>query len=198
METIPFESLIFVCSVAVQILLGLALADFISGALHWLEDSYGKEEWPIIGYYVIEPNIRHHTAPLDMTHGSYLFRNRSVFAITLLVGGLFWILGWINIVTITALVFGSQANEIHGWAHLPTHKVPRFVRFIRKSHVFLSARDHWQHHRGDFDTHYCTITDFVNPVIDRLRIFRAIEKVVWAVTGNSPRDRELFILKPSK
>ncbi len=58
METIPFESLIFVCSVAVQILLGLALADFISGALHWLEDSYGKEEWPIIGYYVIEPNNR--------------------------------------------------------------------------------------------------------------------------------------------
>jgi len=41
----------------------LLLVDFISGVLHWLEDAYGNEEWPIIGKQITKPNIIHHHDP---------------------------------------------------------------------------------------------------------------------------------------
>jgi hypothetical protein len=193
MEQLLFQNLTALFSIGAQVIIGVALADFISGTLHWLEDSYGDEEWPILGHYVIQPNLHHHTSPSEFVQGSYWMRNRSVLVIAALVGGIFWALNWVNIVTITALIVGSHANEIHSWAHKPSGKVSKLIRFGQKHGILLGAFHHWQHHKDNLDTHYCTITNFVNPVLDRLKVFRAIERTVWLISGHSPRDREIYV-----
>ncbi len=46
--------------VVFEIILIVLIADFISGLFHWLEDAYGREDWPITGWLVTKPNILHH------------------------------------------------------------------------------------------------------------------------------------------
>jgi hypothetical protein len=192
MDILPFDNFLFIFGIGLQIILGIAFADFVSGTLHWLEDSYGKEEWPILGPYVIEPNIHHHYKPLDFVRGTYWNRNRSVLVIAALVGLLFLGAGWINVFTVTALIVGSQANEIHRWAHMPTKDVPKFLQRVQKTGLLLGSFHHWRHHTGRLDSHYCTVTNFVNPILDRLKLFRAIERMIWIVTNYSPRDRKIL------
>ena len=51
--------------------LGIAAADFITGFLHWLCDTYFAEDTPIIGPAVIEPFREHHRDPLAMTRRAF-------------------------------------------------------------------------------------------------------------------------------
>jgi len=39
------------------VIFAILLADLISGIFHWWEDRYGNPNWPIIGKYIVEPNI---------------------------------------------------------------------------------------------------------------------------------------------
>ena len=46
-----------------EVLVVVVLADFVSGFVHWAEDSWGSPSTPFIGKSVIEPNLRHHARP---------------------------------------------------------------------------------------------------------------------------------------
>ena len=46
-------------------------ADFICGFVHWYEDNYGNEDWPIIGEFIIAPNRLHHSKPRAFTESSW-------------------------------------------------------------------------------------------------------------------------------
>ena len=156
---------------------------------HWWEDTYGDPEWPLIGPYVIQPNIWHHSEPLKFTRASFWKRNRVVFVLAILIGGLFWVVGW-NPVTVTALIFGALANEVHVWSHVPKKKRPFWARALQDWHVFTTPKEHWKHHTQGFDKRYCTVTNALNPVLDGLRIFRIIEGCVEGLFGTRPRDEE--------
>lgn len=170
---------------------GVALADFLSGIFHWFEDRYGKEEWPIVGRLVIEPNIRHHYSPLDFTRCSYLKRNRAVLVLCAIsIGGAYIASGFRcpPVPVVVALCVVSQANETHRWAHLPASQVPRPVRVLQASGLFLSTAHHRVHHTKPFDRNFCTITNFVNPVLEAVRFFPMLEWIVWVVCGALPRQ----------
>ncbi len=164
-----------------QIVAGVLVADLISGLVHWLEDAYGREDMRFIGPRVIEPNIRHHYSPLDFTRAPYLRRNGPIFAIALVTAALFAIAGWLNPFTLTLLIVGSQANETHRWAHMPSSAVPAIVRPLQKCGLLLSQRHHGAHHRAPFSVRYCTVTNLVNPLLDQLRIFVLIEQLIRLV-----------------
>ncbi len=167
----------------VQIAAGVLAADLVSGIVHWLEDAYGKEDLPIIGPSVIEPNIRHHYSPLDFTRASYVKRNGPIFVIGAIIACLFALVGWINAFTLALLIAGSQANETHRWAHLPTHAVPRYVRVMQNNGLFLSRKHHGGHHRPPFAVRYCTLTNLMNPVLDQLHVLRGVECIIRVVFG---------------
>lgn len=174
--------------IAFQIMFGILLADLISGFVHWFEDTYGNPDWPVIGPAVIAPNIWHHDDPLKFTRAPLWKRSRAVIPIALGFLGLFWACGWLNPFTITAVCVGALANETHRWAHLPTHEVPRLVRWLQRVNLLQTAQHHWQHHRKGFNTHYCSITNMVNPFLDGLHIFRIIEGAVEGLFRIKPRD----------
>jgi len=176
-----------------QVAAGILLADLISGVLHWWEDTYGDPKWPVIGPAIIAPNILHHSEPLAFTRSSYWRRNRIVFIIAALFGLAFWALGWINPLTVTMLIAGAHANEIHVWSHIARRKRPALVRWLQDKHVLLTPQEHWAHHSGAFNKRYCTITNLVNPVLDKLRVFRIVEGWVEGWHRRRPRDEEMGI-----
>lgn len=161
-------------------------ADFVVGLVHWWEDRYGDPAWPILGRLVVEPNIRHHSDPRSFLSGNYWHRNYSsilpaaVVAAVSLACGEWWLL--------LVAVFASQGNEIHGWAH---QKCSRFVRGLQMTGLLHSPEQHADHHERPFSTNYCTMTDWMNPVLERVRFWRGLE-AVFSCVGIHPRlDREV-------
>ena len=78
---------------ALQVFLLWIAADFITGIIHWWEDTYGNPDWPIIGKYVVEPNLVHHKQPTKLLEGSYWNRIDTSFFAVVLLGAVLWFLG---------------------------------------------------------------------------------------------------------
>ncbi len=171
-----------------QLLVGVLVADFLSGFVHWLEDAYGREDMPVLGPAVIEPNIRHHYSPLDFTRASYLKRNGPVLVIAACVGLAFSLAGWLNPFAVTLIAVGSQANETHRWAHMPAGAVPAIVCRLQKLGLLLSQRHHSRHHHAPFAVRYCTITNLMNPILDGLKFFKTLEILIQGAIGAERRQ----------
>lgn len=165
----------------------LLAADFLSGLVHWWEDRYGDVAWPVIGRHVIEPNVLHHADQMAFTAGSYWHRNWTSIvpagigaAVSLAAGQPFLAL---------VLVLVSQANEIHAWAH---QRCSRPVRGMQLLGMFCSPEQHARHHRRPFGSHYCTMTDFLNPLLEAVRFWPGLELLVHRTTGIAPRPDRQF------
>lgn len=156
-------------------------ADLVAGAVHWWEDRYGDPAWPFLGRVVVEPNIRHHREPRAFLAGNYWRRNSSTIVPAALACAVAAACGqwWLALVA----AFASQANEIHGWAH---QRCSRPVRGLQLLGILHSPEQHAIHHARPFDRHYCTMTDFVNPVLSTIGFWSAVEWVV-ACAGHRPR-----------
>ena len=99
----------------------------------------------------------------------------------------FWALGWLNIFTGSAVLFGMFANEIHAAAHKSPKENGRVITAIQKTGLMQSHKHHAQHHRKGKDTHYCVMTSHLNPVLERVQFFQTIEKGIERTTGIVPR-----------
>ncbi len=161
----------------------ILVADFLSGLFHWLEDSYGQTHWPILGKAVIEPNLKHHSDPRAMTKNSW-WKSADL---QVLLGGVYLALRWLmNALTWRKALVVSvlvNANEIHKWAHRNPKENGRVITWLQKHHIVQSPRQHGQHHRGLKNSAYCTLTDHLNPLLDRLRFWVRIEVAVYKMFG---------------
>lgn len=159
---------------------GLLLADFASGLIHWLIDRYIPGDAPLIGRHFVGLIHEHHERPHAMFQLS-LIRNNAGFVI--LVGSVFavfWALHWLNTVTITAFVFGALANQVHGWAHRRPKYFAGPVRALQGIGMLQSPRHHGQHHGPSPTACYCLITNWVNPVVDRIGLWgRGEQLLLW-------------------
>ena len=171
---------------AASILGGLFLADFISGLIHWFEDRYGNPKWPVLGH-TIRANQEHHFRPRAFLGGSFLSRNREVFVLgTLFLAG-FWVTGTLNLFTGSAVLFGMFANEFHRAAHRSPKENGRLITALQKTGLAQSFQHHAAHHRQGKDTHYCVVTNYTNPILERVGFFPGLERIVKATTGRVPR-----------
>ncbi len=59
---------------------------------------------------------------------------------------------------------------------------------LQDAHLLQSAKHHGQHHVGSKDTHYCVVTNLVNPVLDKLRFWRTLEALVSTLLGVEKRE----------
>ncbi len=171
---------------AASILGGLFLADFISGLIHWFEDRYGNPKWPVLGH-TIRANQEHHFRPRAFLEGSFLSRNREVFALGALFLAGFWVTGTLNLFTGSAVLFGMFANEFHRAAHRSPKENGRLITALQKTGLAQSFQHHAAHHRQGKDTHYCVVTNYTNPILERVGFFPALERIVKATTGRVPR-----------
>ncbi len=157
---------------------GLLLADFGSGVIHWIIDRYIPGDAPVVGRHFVGLIHQHHERPLALFKLS-AFRNNAGFF--LLVGTLFaafWAMGWLNPITIAAFVFGACTNQIHAWAHRRPRQFAQPIRALQSVGALQSPRHHGQHHGPSPTAYYCLLTDWVNPLADRIGLWRRAEALL--------------------
>ena len=174
------------------------MADFLTGFVHWLEDTYCLEHIPLLGNFICEPNIQHHIDPLDMVrNGTFFSRNWLQWA---LCGGIFallWSMGLGNIYTGLTLFFASFGNEVHRWNHMS--KTGPIVSLLKETGMVQMQKQHSLHHKPPYAQYYCPLSSMLNPILERMNFWRRLERVVEVTTGIGPkRENRRDSLPPKK
>lgn len=165
----------------------LLAVDFLSGIVHWLEDSYFSETTPILGPLVIAPNILHHRLPRHFLKGSFWDRNNTTMlpcAVVLILGTMAFGFHWQLLLFCLALSFG---NELHCWAHRSPQENGRFITFLQEHGWIQTPAHHAVHHTDPKNRAYCILTNVLNPVLDRFEVWRRLEDILRAVFGVATR-----------
>ncbi len=170
------ETKVVVMSYVAPAAAAVLLADFISGLIHWAEDAYARKDTPIIGKWIGEANLEHHHKPRAFVTRSWWQSSWDLFlAASLIVAGAWWL----KLMHWSVLVFAfisANANQIHKWAHKAPHENGRLVTWMQKFKIIQSQRHHALHHKGEKNSHYCSVTNVLNPVLERLRFWKRFEK----------------------
>lgn len=170
------------------ILLGLVCADFVSGFVHWLADSFGSVHLPILGPAFIEPFREHHTDPDAITHHDFVEVNGNNCMVILMflpfVAALKWFTpstvdAWLNTWTAAFTFAIFMTNQMHSWAH--EDDVPTVVAWMQRSRLILSVEDHAIHHTAPHDTYFCITFGWLNPILHRTKFFSRLYRVVVTV-----------------
>lgn len=176
-------------------LMGLFVADLLSGAAHWAFDTWFAEDHPIFHRMVLVVR-EHHIAPQAMF--GYPFYNDtgqlSVLALLVAAPVVVPITQWAgpSVFTIAAM-WASVVQSLCFVFMLEFHKCGHrksaggLLGLMQRCRLLLSPAHHWRHHSGAYDTHYCLINGWADRVMDALGGWRAIERVVHRLTGAAPR-----------
>lgn len=174
---------------------GMAMADFASGLIHWIADTWGRESAPIIGRRLLHPFRVHHVNPDDLLNRSFLDANGDVAMVVLpFLAAMFWIppagaMGQPTLAFMLGLTSVSLwTNQFHQWAHM-SHP-PRAVRWLQNCRLILNRQVHERHHLAPHTTDYCITTGWCNAPLKLVGFFpRAESAITWA-TGLVPREDE--------
>ena len=178
-------------AVAIAALTGYVTADFMSGLVHWIFDTWGTERTPLIGQGFIRPFREHHTDPLSITRHDFVATNGNTFmaSLPLLAAACAMPLTStpriVVAVFLLALLFGLLAtNQIHKWAH--TENPGRIIALLQRCRLILTPQHHRVHHVAPYATHYCITTGWLNAILGAVRFHRRAERAVTAITGAQP------------
>jgi hypothetical protein len=153
-------------------------AEFVSGAVHWLEDAYVREDTPLIGRRVARPNIVHHHYPRFMTRHTWWESSWDLCLLSALVVAVAWACGVLTWPVWLFAILTANANELHKWEHRTRAENGRIITFFQKIRVLQTAKHHALHHTDPKNSHYCTMTNVLNPVLDGIRFWDGAE---WAL-----------------
>ena len=107
-------------------LVGVAAADLVSGIVHWAADTWGRDDFPVIGPALLVPFRVHHVNPDDFQRRRFVDVNGDValIAAPALLGLL--VVDVEQSSGAAACAFGAAfcaasmlTNQIHQWAHRP-------------------------------------------------------------------------------
>ena len=165
----------------------VSLADLICGFVHWFEDNYGNEDWPFIGDSIIAPNRLHHSKPRAFTANNW-WQSASVqvLASATVIATSLWG-GWFSWGLVLLVALATNGNEIHKCSHRSRAENGPVISWLQNCGIVQSRRHHANHHRGQRNTHFCSITNWVNPVLDKTRFWRGLEFCIFKCTGVVPR-----------
>ena len=163
-----------------EVLVTILITDFISGLFHWLEDAYGRPDWPVIGWLITQPNILHHHDPRHFTRHGWFHSSWLLLCIVACVLVVAWLLGALTWHVWLFAVLGANANQIHKWAHQSPAENGPLIVFLQRIRLIQTPHHHAGHHTDPKNSHYCVLTNFLNPVLDSIRLWDAFEGIVYA------------------
>jgi ubiquitin-conjugating enzyme E2 variant len=175
---------------------GILGADFASGLIHWVFDTWGTTSTPVVGQLAIRTFREHHTDPTAIVRHDFIETNGHNFALSVLplvVGLLVTDEQGRGSPTLGACLFAlalfvALTSQIHKWAHM--QEPPRAIRWLQTLHLFISPERHGKHHVAPFTRHYCITTGWLNAPLRALRFFETLESAIAAMTGAIPRRAE--------
>ncbi len=179
---------------------GLFVADFVSGLVHWGTDTWFDEA---MFERVVSIAREHHLYPQHIVgYGVRDYVGYSSWPTVVLLApivlpitfsgatsNLLFLAIFLCAQVALCMCFGTYAHRL---GHMRTQS--RVIRALQRLGFLITPAYHGVHHSGRHDIRYCVINGWANPLCDRLRVWRALERLVTAVTGAVPRrnDREWF------
>jgi ubiquitin-conjugating enzyme E2 variant len=168
---------------------GWLAADFVSGLVHWAEDTFGTESTPVLGRWVVVPNVLHHLDPTAFVKKSWIASNWDLAAAAAVFLAISVACGAFGPGAVVFAIAGANANQIHKWCHAPA-TAPWLVRVLWRVGILQSPRQHAVHHGGAKNEAYCVVSPFLNPILDRSGFWRALERCTVPLLG-APRRTDL-------
>ena len=168
----------------------IVLIDLVSGIVHWAEDTFASESTPIIGKWIVVPNVIHHKNATAFVSNSWTESSWDLLVVGIVVVLMGWAYGFLIWYVWLFVLLGVNANQIHKWNHMRIAEVPALIHALQWLRLIQRPTDHAAHHRGQKNRAYCLITPFLNPVLDRVGFWRALEKVTVPIF-TAPRREDL-------
>jgi ubiquitin-conjugating enzyme E2 variant len=171
-----------------------SLADLATGVYHWFVDNYGDASTP-----VLDPQIAafqgHHRYPSTITLRE-LCNNlhalaRAVVLVLTPVDAALSARGAPAAAHAFFCAFAASfmlSQQSHAWAHERRRRLPPGVEALQAAGVLVSRAQHAAHHRQPYNTNYCIVSGMWNGVLDKYKVFKAMEMVVFFRTGVRPRS----------
>ena len=170
----------------VGLLAGYLLADFLAGAAHWIADRFFDPATPLLGPLLIEPFRAHHEDSLDITRHDFFEVSGNNALVTLPVVLLVAAMPQPDVwpaqllattgASLTLALFAT--NQFHSWAH--SKAPPPLIHWLHRSGLILTPKRHARHHRAKHDCAYCVTSGWLNPALDRMRVFERLERLFHA------------------
>jgi ubiquitin-conjugating enzyme E2 variant len=166
--------------------------DWISGFVHWFEDSYGRPSLRFVGDRITKPNLRHHFRPRAFVTNSWYSSSELLLFSCMAVLLVAWLIDQLSPMVIVAAVLGANANQVHKWSHRTGAENGVLIVAAQHLKLIQSPRHHHRHHVDGKDSHYCVLTDFLNPILDYCEFWRGLEVVV-GVVGLTKRNDDIML-----
>jgi ubiquitin-conjugating enzyme E2 variant len=177
-------------------MLGFVLADFASGVVHWLADTWGSPETPIVGRALIRPFREHHVDAKEITRHDFVETNGNNCFICL---GPLALTALVSLETARSVFCASATfslclwvfctNQFHKWSHLDDP--PPLVDRLQRVGLILPRDHHAVHHAAPFTKYYCITVGWLNEPLRRVRFFPLLERIVTLATGWLPREDDI-------
>jgi plasmanylethanolamine desaturase len=171
-----------------KFILTVLAADFVAGMVHWLEDAYVREDTPLVGKYVARPNIVHHHYPRYMTRHSWWQTSFDLIIVSAILVVAAWFAGLLTWEVWVFAVISANANEFHKWEHRTRKENGPIISFLQDIRLLQTAKHHARHHTDPKNSHYCTITNVLNPVLDDTRFWDSVEWLLARTIGLNRRE----------
>jgi hypothetical protein len=168
------------------ILLAWLLADLISGLVHWYEDRAmtGQSRFAFLNS-VRADNERHHKMPGFMLKFSWWGNINTTAPFAWLLAAVLFYWGVPLIVWLTP-AFLSFGNLVHRWAHESPARLYWPIKLMQWTGLFITFNHHAGHHyvagkpvsREDSRIRFCVMSNWLNPILDYVGLFRWLDKFV--------------------
>ena len=170
---------------------GYVGADFFSGLVNFLGDTFGTEETPLLGEPFIKPFREHHVDPKGMTKHDFVETsgNNCIVSIPFLLlvyylidikSSLFAYSFYSFFCFLMIAVFIT--NQIHKWSHM--ENPGRLILFLQRNNLILSPEHHQVHHTEPFDKYYCITVGWLNPFLYKIHFFESIKTIAYKIFGD--------------
>jgi ubiquitin-conjugating enzyme E2 variant len=177
-----------------SVLAAYLVADFVSGFVHFLGDTFGDEKTPVLGESFIQPFRIHHVDPRRITRHDFIETNGNncIVCIPTVLFVYFalpartelWAL-WLVSFTAWFMIGIFMTNQFHKWAHL--EEPPAWIAVLQDCRLILSPDHHDVHHTPPFDKYYCITTGWLNPVLNSVGFFPRTEALLrWIFRAPKP------------
>ena len=167
----------------IQCVVTIFAAEFAAGYVHWFEDAYIRDRTPLVGRLVGRPNTVHHHYPRYMIRHNWWQSARELVVISVVIVLGAWSLGLLTWHVWLFALLGANANEFHKWEHRTRKENGCFISFLQDIKLLQSVKHHALHHTDPKNSHYCTITNVMNPVLDTIRFWDGLEWLLAKTIG---------------
>ncbi len=123
-------------------------------------------------------NILHHRDARYFTRHSWFHSSWDLACLGLVVLASAWLRGQLTWEVWLVVVLGANANQMHKWAHRSPAENGPVISLLQRIRLIQTPCHHSRHHTDPKNSHYCVLTNVLNPILDGIQLWDALEWVI--------------------